>query len=79
MVDVQATNIKLRARRIVAQAAESATRRSSEGEASVLLERCNGKVRTAIVPILAEVSPEDERQRLATAGGIVRRALRMDE
>jgi len=79
MMDVQATNIKLRARRIVAQAAESATRRISEGEAGVLLERCNGKVRTAIVPILAEVSPEDARQRLATAGGIVRRALRMDE
>ena len=80
MVDVQATNAKLRARarRIVAQAAESA-KGISEEEAGVLLERCNGQVKTAIVSILAEVSPTEARRRLATAGGIVRRALRMDE
>jgi len=81
MVDVQATNVKLRARaqRIVALATESTNRRISEKEAGVLLEQCNGEVKTAIVSTLAELSPEQARQRLATAGGIVRRALRMDE
>ena len=81
MVDVQATNVKLRARarRIVAQAAESANQQISEQEAGALLEQCNGEVKTAIVAILAEVSPQQARRRLAAAGGMVRRALRMDE
>ena len=81
MVDVRATNIKLRARaqRIVALATEMTSRQVSEKEAGILLEQCNGEVKTAIVSILAELSPAEARQRLATAGGIVRRALRMGE
>ena len=76
MVDVQATNVKLRARarRIVAQATESANRRITEQEAGALLERCNGEVKTAIVSILAKTSPAKARRRLAAAGGSVRRA-----
>ena len=81
MVDVQTTNVKLRARaqRIVALATESTDQRISEKEAGVLLEQCNGEVKTAIVSMLAELSPKEARQRLATAGGIIRKALRMDE
>ena len=72
MVDVQATNAKLRerARRIVAQACNV-----SLDEADALLAQCNGQVKTAIVAALARVSPEDARRRLQDAGGAVRGAL----
>jgi N-acetylmuramic acid 6-phosphate etherase len=72
MVDVQATNIKLRdrARRIVATAA-----RIAEDEAEQLLARADGEVKTAIVIALARVSADDARRRLRDAGGSVRGAL----
>jgi N-acetylmuramic acid 6-phosphate etherase len=72
MVDVQPTNVKLRqrARRIVAEAAglslEQATR---------ILQDCDGEVKTAIVAVLANVSPEVARQRLRATGGFVRKAI----
>jgi N-acetylmuramic acid 6-phosphate etherase len=77
MVDVQPTNAKLRARarRIVAQAGASAQRRLDEEEANVLLQHCDGEVKTAIVCLLAGVSPQEARARLKAAGGVVRRAL----
>lgn len=77
MVDVQPTNAKLRARarRIVAQAGESAGRPISEEEAGAMLEACGGEVKTAIVALLAQVTPEEARARLAAAGGVVRGAL----
>lgn len=77
MVDVQPTNAKLRARarRIVAQASESAGRPISEEEAGAMLEACGGEVKTAIVALLAQVTPEEARARLAAAGGVVRGAL----
>ncbi|MBI5650762.1 MAG: N-acetylmuramic acid 6-phosphate etherase [Chloroflexi bacterium] len=72
MVDVQATNVKLRdrARRIVATAA-----RIAEDEAEQLLARADGEVKTAIVIALARVSADDARRRLRAAGGSVRGAL----
>lgn len=72
MVDVQATNTKLRerARRIVAQACNL-----SEEAADALLARCNGEVKTAIVVARAGVSPEEARARLRAANGVVRVAL----
>jgi N-acetylmuramic acid 6-phosphate etherase len=72
MVNVQATNSKLRerARRIVAQAtgvdAETAARALAEAD---------GQVKTAIVTLLADVPAAEARERLAHAGGVVRRAL----
>ena len=57
-----------------AQAAESADVQLSEEEAGALLGRCDGEVKTAIVSILAQVSPGEARRRLAAAGGFVRRA-----
>lgn len=72
MVDVQASNdkLRLRARRIVAQA----TRRS-EADAATLLARCAGEVKTAIVAGLAGVEPARAREALGRHGGRVRAAL----
>lgn len=77
MVDVQPTNAKLRARarRIVAQASASAGRPISEEEAGAILEACSGEVKTAIVVLLTQVTPEEARARLAAADGVVRQAL----
>ena len=72
MVDLRATNSKLRARtnRIVRQLTGL-----TEGEAAELLQRCGGELKTALVARLADVTPEEARARLAEAGGQVRRAL----
>ena len=62
MVDVQPTNAKLRqrARRIVAEATGLDLQRAAE-----ILSACNGEVKTAIVAILAGISPELARIRFA--------------
>ena len=72
MVDVQATNAKLRerARRIV-QAAGNV----SANEADALLAQCDGEVKTAIVVARACITPDEARRRLAKASGSVRGAL----
>ncbi|HET6821406.1 MAG TPA: N-acetylmuramic acid 6-phosphate etherase [Anaerolineales bacterium] len=72
MVDVQPTNVKLRQRalRIVAEATGLDLQRATE-----VLTACNGEVKTAIVAILAEVSPEIARIRLHETGGYVRKAI----
>ncbi|MCX7840138.1 MAG: N-acetylmuramic acid 6-phosphate etherase [Anaerolineae bacterium] len=73
MVDVQATNTKLRerARRIVAQVCNV-----SDEKADALLARCDGEVKTAIVVARAGVSPDEARARLRAVNGVVRDALR---
>ncbi len=72
MVDMQANNAKLkvRARRIVAQATGL-----DVDVAAALLDRCGGEVKTAIVAALMKVEPPEARQRLAQAGGVVRKAV----
>jgi N-acetylmuramic acid 6-phosphate etherase len=72
MVDVQATNDKLRARakRIVAQATGL-----EEAEAAALLARCGGEVKTAIVAARRGLDPAPARAALVAARGFVRRAL----
>lgn len=76
MVDVQATNAKLRARarRIVAEACGLAP-----DAAAALLAGCAGEVKTAIVASLAAIPPEEARRRLAAVGGVVRQALHDEE
>lgn len=71
MVDLRPTNTKLRARavRIVA----TVTGLNEEAAQQVLAEA--GDVKTAIVCVLAGVTPDDARTRLAAAGGVVRVAL----
>ena len=72
MVDVQPTNVKLRqrARRIVAEATGLDLQRAAD-----MLSSCNGEVKTAIVAILAGISPELARIRLHETGGYVRKAI----
>ena len=72
MVDVQSTNSKLRdrARRIVMEATGL-----NETEAADLLAASDGEVKTAIVAALLDVEPENARQRLVQAGGVIRKGL----
>jgi len=72
MVDLRATNIKLKARsiRIV-----SAITGSDEQQATELLQRCNGEVKTAIVSTLRAVSPDEARALLVKSSGKLRLAL----
>ena len=72
MVDLRATNNKLRARtnRIVRQLTGL-----DREQAAALLERCGGELKTALVAQLAAVTPDEARTRLQAAGGQVRRAL----
>lgn len=72
MVDVQPTNAKLRqrARRIVTEATGLGLDQAGE-----LLQACEGEVKTAIVAVLAGVSPDEARKRLTASGGYVRRAI----
>jgi N-acetylmuramic acid 6-phosphate etherase len=72
MVDVQATNAKLRARAVVI--VREATGINTE-EAGALLAASDGEVKTAIVAGLAHVSPDAARARLRDRGGVVRAAL----
>jgi N-acetylmuramic acid 6-phosphate etherase len=72
MVDLRATNSKLRARtnRIV----RILTGLSVE-QADALLQRCGGELKTALVAQLSGAQPEEARARLAATDGEVRKAL----
>jgi N-acetylmuramic acid 6-phosphate etherase len=72
MVDVQATNEKLRerVRRIVRQATGA-----SEDEADRALEEAQGSAKVAIVSLLAGVDAAAARARLNAAGGSIRGAV----
>jgi N-acetylmuramic acid 6-phosphate etherase len=72
MVDLQATNIKLseRSRRIVCKLTGI-----SPDDATHLLKRSNGELKTAIVSQRLGLPPEQARQRLQSSKGHLRRAL----
>ena len=72
MVDVRATNAKLRdrARHIVAQACNI-----PEDEAAQALAACGQEVKTAIVAILNKVAPETARRQLTAGNGVIRKTL----
>ena len=72
MVDVVATNAKLRGR--VRRAIALATG-ASAGEVEAALEAAGGEAKVAIVSLLAGVDAEAARARLRAAGGTVRGAL----
>lgn len=73
MVDLRATNIKLKARtnRIV----RHFTGLSAEA-AGDLLQRCDGELKTAIVAQGSNVEPAEARRRLAASNGSIRSAMR---
>ncbi|MDP1799415.1 MAG: N-acetylmuramic acid 6-phosphate etherase [Planctomycetaceae bacterium] len=72
MVDLRATNVKLlgRSRRIVAKLTGL-----SEADAEAQLARCQGELKTAIVAVRRNVTPEAARQLLVAADGQLRGAL----
>jgi N-acetylmuramic acid 6-phosphate etherase len=72
MVDVQATNAKLRARALAIVGSATGVDASA---AETLLTAAGGEVKTAIVMGLTESSPEEARTRLAAHGGVLRAAL----
>jgi N-acetylmuramic acid 6-phosphate etherase len=72
MVDVVASNAKLRAR---ARRAVALGTGASDERADAALEAADGDVKVAIVSLLAGLDPDRARVRLDAAGGIVRRAL----
>ena len=72
MVDVQASNEKLRAR---ARRAVALATGSSEEEVDAALAAADGEVKVAIVALAAGVDANTARARLAEAGGVVRQAL----
>lgn len=69
MIDVQQTNEKLQSRgeRIVMEATGV-----SEQQAKTILARSEGSCKVAITSILAGISPQEARDRLAENGGFVR-------
>jgi N-acetylmuramic acid 6-phosphate etherase len=72
MVDVQATNAKLRDRAVrIVMAAAGAER----AEAEAALNAAGNHAKTAIVMLHLGLSPEEARKRLERAGGFVSRAL----
>lgn len=72
MVDVRATNAKLRDRaaRIVGEVTGL-----ERGRAIELLERCGGEVKVALLVELSGIDVEEARRRLETSGGRLREAL----
>ncbi len=72
MVDLRATNSKLRARtnRIVRLLTGLSTEAADE-----LLRRCSGELKTALVTKIGGFGPDEARSRLADANGQVRKAL----
>ncbi len=72
MVDLQATNAKLRRRAVRIVAAAAGT---DDATAADALARAGGRVPVAIVMAARHLDPASAEARLARAGGIVRRAL----
>ena len=72
MVDMKATNIKLRdrARRMVCEATGCESK-----QAEYALQQCEYEVKTAILMLLADLSAEQAKQRLLTHHGFLRAAL----
>lgn len=72
MVDVRATNdkLKVRAARIVTEATGA-----SRAQADEALTNSGGEVKTAIIALLVGIDADEARTRLADAGGRVREAL----
>jgi N-acetylmuramic acid 6-phosphate etherase len=72
MVDVRATNAKLRRRaiRLVSQAASV-----SSADAEAALQNANGEVKTAIATLRVGISPAEATRRLEAASGRLRQVL----
>jgi N-acetylmuramic acid 6-phosphate etherase len=72
MVDVQASNEKLRAR---ARRAVAVATAAPEDEVAAAIAAADGDAKVAIVSLLAGVDADTARTRLSAAGGVVREAV----
>lgn len=72
MVDVQATNLKLRERALSILAQATGLPRT---ECEAALAAANGELKTAILAVRAHISPDDARARLVRHDGVLRAAL----
>lgn len=72
MVDLRATNAKLRLRALAITMRASG---ADEAAASAMLARCGGQVKTAVVALLAGCEPAQAQARLEAARGSVRDAV----
>jgi N-acetylmuramic acid 6-phosphate etherase len=72
MVDVEASNEKLRAR---ARTAVAIATNASEEEVAAAIAAADGDTKVAIVSLLAGVDVEKARSRLSAAGGVIREAV----
>ena len=72
MVDVQASNDKLRAR---ARRAVAIATAAPEDEVAEAIAAANGDTKVAIVSLLAGVDAQTARSRLTAAGGVIREAV----
>jgi N-acetylmuramic acid 6-phosphate etherase len=73
MVDVHATNEKLRARARLAVALATG---AGEADVDAAIDEAGGDAKVALVALAAGVDPAAARRRLAAAGGVVRDAVR---
>lgn len=71
MIDLAATNEKLRARSV--RMLEQATG-ASAAQSRAVLDAAGGEVKTALLCLLLDCKPDEARSRLAAAGGHARRA-----
>jgi N-acetylmuramic acid 6-phosphate etherase len=72
MVDVQASNQKLRAR---ARRAVAIATAAPEEEVAAAIAAADGDTKVAIVSLLADVDAETARSRLTAARGVIRKAV----
>ena len=72
MVDVQASNEKLRAR---ARRAVAIATAAPEDEVAAAIAAADGDTKVAIVSLLAGVDAQTARSRLTAAGGVIREAV----
>jgi N-acetylmuramic acid 6-phosphate etherase len=72
MVDVVASNAKLRAR---ARRAVALATGAADTDVDTALEAAGGEAKVAIVSLLLGIEPSEARARLAAAGGAVRKAV----
>ena len=72
MVDVVASNAKLRAR---ARRAVALATGAADADVDIALEAAGGEAKVAIVSLLLGIEPSEARARLAAAGGAVRKAV----
>ena len=78
MVDLKATNIKLKQRsRNIIRSIEPTALDVGDEELDQRIKACNGSVKLALMTLMSKLPQEDCQFRLESAGGILSKALQM--